>query len=219
MHQYLRRRTMVGLATLVCVCVAIAAAARHSADAHNSARVVGVGHQISSSYSLFTRRSHGRLRVDAVAAPPVAVQRSLQTQRTRLPSLGLTSSEVQAVTPAPNSTVWAQPGTNGMCATLSTSVVLPGSNVAHSISPSHCDETAGVSHYGLVSASTIGTSTFLAWGLVPDGNTSVSAKLADGTSQIIPVTTNAFSARTPSQVESLTFLNASGVSVTVSTAP
>jgi hypothetical protein len=130
--------------------------------------------------------------------------------------LGLNSGAVQTVAFGQQS-VTVQPGASGMCAALNVTAAIPGhGNVA--LTPGHCDNTDGIVRFGLVGAFTAGSDHF-AWGVVPDGNPSVSALLASGESKTISVTNNAFLAEIGTPIVSLTFDISPGHSVTVPTAP
>lgn len=101
-----------------------------------------------------------------------------------------------------------------MCATLDAAVTDPLSGGTIDIAPSHCDTAASVLTYGLVAGPTVGDS-HLAWGVVPDGNSSVVVGLASGGAQVIPVVDNVFEATVPSEATSFTFNAAAGKSVTI----
>jgi hypothetical protein len=111
-----------------------------------------------------------------------------------------------------------------MCATLDMTVPDPLTGKAQEVAPSHCESAQGITGYGLVGAGTVAAGPtngpiYLAWGLVPNGNKTVTANLASGASQALSVSDNAFLARLPSQVESIVFIKPGGSSVTVPTGP
>jgi hypothetical protein len=136
-----------------------------------------------------------------------------------MPSLGLQPGAIQGVSFGQRS-LWIVPGADGMCVTLDTEFDDPVTGTQEEIAPWHCDSTVGILSYGLVEDAGPG-GTSIAFGLVPNGNTAVTAQLATGTLQRIPVTDNGFVAEVGSGVTSFQFA-ASGditVSVPVASAP
>jgi hypothetical protein len=101
-----------------------------------------------------------------------------------------------------------------MCATLDTTVFNPAIQQNEAIAPTHCDTTAGALDYGLVEGGTFGM-THIAWGLVPNGNATVTVRLVSGETEELPVTNNAFAATVPDRVASFGFTDATGSQITV----
>lgn len=168
-----------------------------------------VSPRLRAHYSLL-RGAH------ASAAPSQVVQRSLTQQDQALGDLGLVPAAVHGVVLGQNRSVWAQPGSSGMCVTLD--VMVPVSGADQEITPFHCEDTAGSLNYGIVGGGRAGDN-YPAWGLVPDGNAAVTARLASGATETIAVANNAFYADFGSQVMSISFNDAVGDAVTVPTGP
>jgi hypothetical protein len=212
-HGPVRTVGLVVLAALLIAAATTAASAATSLSRKATAPGAKRGHatapRLLARYSLL-RRSH------AAAALLPSVAAAVQRQDARAPELGLDPGAVQTVSFGQQS-VSVQPGASGMCAALNVTVALPGRGNL-TITPGHCDTTNGIVSYGLVGAFTAGPDHF-AWGVVPNGNSAVTALLASGASQSIPVTNNAFLSEVGTPIVSLTFDTSPGHSVTVPTAP
>ena len=86
---------------------------------------------------------------------------------------------IESVTSGPAGSVWVTQTADGLCAALDATLMNPFIGTTQEVTPSHCDTSSGVLTYGLAEAATYFGHSII-WGLVPNGNSTVTARLSSG---------------------------------------
>lgn len=110
--------------------------------------------------------------------------------------------------------VWVVPGSNGACVVTETTDT-SGPLAGKSVDSGSCETTAAIMNEGLIAFVGEYGGAHRIFGLVPDGNTTVTLNFADGTAEEVPVTNNVVDAAIPSVPSSFGLKDASGAARTV----
>jgi len=215
-HMLLRRWRPWSAAALVLIAVAVTIVGIVGGSATAGTQTANRG---SGSAWASLHKSYGVLRRAHVAsALPRSVQRDLSTMAKRAPRLALDSGAVQEVSLGQAGSVWIEPGSQGLCAALTTVALDPMTGQNFTFSPWGCEPSAYALTDGVVAAMTVGAQHYV-WGLVPDGNAQVTATFPSGSTRQMTVTDNAFLVQTTTAPDSLTFKDAIGATQTVPVGP
>jgi hypothetical protein len=204
------RRLSLVLTTVIAACAVLAAVLLTQGSAQGTPRASTPSAHGYAVLSARVRAKYSVLgRAHPAVAPPALVQESLAQAAQFAKSVGRDQGQAQAAAVSTAGTVWVTQSPQGVCVALDTTVSNPLIGAAQEIAPVHCDTSAGTLQYGLGEASMY-FGQHIVWGLVPNGNSSVSVQLASGAAETVPVTSNAFAADVPSAVQALRFVNANG---------
>jgi len=127
--------------------------------------------------------------------------------------LGCDEGQAQSAAATAAGSVWVAHGPTDICAVLDTTLADPLTGVGEQVAPAHCDTDRGALAHGLAEAGTY-YGRHIIWGLVPNGNRTVTVRLASSATVTVTVSSNAFAAEVPGAVRALRFLNADGAPVT-----
>jgi len=191
--------TMV-VAVAAGVGLAVAQTVHHSRPHRRSTRVL-------TKYYKVLRQAH------AASAPSPAVQESLALAAAQT-NFGLNSNDLQSVGLGSQGTLWIETGSSGICAVLDTQALNPVTGTDQEVAPTHCEPTNAALSDGLVATGKLG-GTYIAWGLVPNGNSNVTIASASGPTQSVPVSENAFVQDRTNMATSVQFNDASGAATTI----
>jgi len=138
--------------------------------------------------------------------------------------LGLEPADIQSVTiPAaganPAFAVYVVPGSNGACLiSLPPGRVVTGTNGVQTTLPTAplavCGTDATMGETGLYHVTQMPNGESVVYGMVPNGNTSVSVQDASGTTQTAPVTNNVFATFAPTGFQSVRYSGSDGRGLT-----
>jgi hypothetical protein len=190
---------LVGLLVLIPDTASRAAVRHHKASA-----------RLSSDFRVF-HRSHRRSRLDGARWVPTNVSERISDFASLLPGLGLEPAQVVGVPEGNAGEVWLVPGTRGGCEVFAASV----SGLSQPALSSTCFKT-GTALAGYAIGTTQANGSNYAWGLVPNGDTTVtSSPSAGGTSVQVPVTSNVAFGVIPGGVNTFTLKAVTGKTVTL----
>jgi hypothetical protein len=166
--------------------------------------------RLNANFRVFDR-SHRRARLDGASSVPTNVSERISEFASLLPSLGLEPAQVVGVPEGNAGEVWLVPGASGGCEVFAAKVVglsLPALS-------STCFKT-GTALAGQAVGTTQVNGTNYAWGLVPNGDTAVTAASSvGGTSVQVPVTSNVAFGVTQGSANTFTLKAADGKTVTL----
>lgn len=166
--------------------------------------------RLRSDFRVFNR-SHRRAHLDGASSVPANVSERISDLASLLPGLGLEPAQVVGVPEGSAGEVWLVPGASGGCEVFAASV----SGLSQPALSLTCFKT-GTALGGYAIGTTHVNGTNYAWGLVPNGDTAVTAASAvGGTSVQVPVTSNVAFGVVQGGANTFTLKAATGKTVTL----
>ncbi len=223
-----RTRTTTVLIAAACFTTAAGATVAVASSESNSQRSLGPAayahHRVSPAllrhFALLRRTGihqgrsvQGRATSVAPASMPPAVQNMLDNMTSNNQELLLNVAETQQVSVGPSATAWVVPGSAGACI-MTTTTVAPqlASHGAHALVAT-CNSTSRILAHGLLAQVDQPDGTTKLYGLVPDGNATVTVTDPAGATATAPTVSNVL-LRTSQGLQSISFRDGSGATVT-----